>query len=114
MAGNGGNLTSKEMDREIEKLKKDIAQVSDHVSRLLSATSDHATRTARYQAARARGTVDGALAQANELSGEAADALLEMRDSVADAVEESVRNRPFTTLAMALGIGFVMGAVWRR
>ena len=34
--------------------------------------------------------------------------------SIGDAVEESVQNRPFTTLAMALAVGFVFGAVWRR
>ena len=48
-SGNGGKITSPEMDREIERLKKDMAQISDHVSRLLSATRTTATRRARYQ-----------------------------------------------------------------
>ena len=42
------------------------------------------------------------------------DAMREVRDTLADAVEESVQNRPFTTLAMALAAGFVIGAIWRR
>jgi ElaB/YqjD/DUF883 family membrane-anchored ribosome-binding protein len=112
-AGNG-NITSKEMDREIERLKKDMAQISDHVSKLLNATGSHAARTARYQAKRARSTVDGVLSEANEIGTEAAEAMREVRDTLADAVEESVQNRPFTTLAMALGAGFVIGAIWRR
>jgi ElaB/YqjD/DUF883 family membrane-anchored ribosome-binding protein len=113
-AGNGGNITSKEMDREIERLKTDMAQISQHVSKLLNATGSHAARTARYQAARARKSVDGVLSEANEIGTEAADAMREVRDTLADAVEESVQNRPFTTLAMALGVGFVIGAIWRR
>lgn len=113
-AGNGGNLTSKEMDREIERLKTDMAQISQHVSKLLNATGSHAVRNARYQAARARKSVDGVLSDASEIGTEAADAMREVRDTLADAVEESVQNRPFTTLAMALGAGFVIGAIWRR
>jgi ElaB/YqjD/DUF883 family membrane-anchored ribosome-binding protein len=113
-SGNGGKLTSPEMDREIERLKKDMSQISDHVSKLLSATRNTATRRARYQVNRARKGVDDALSDANEMGAEAVEAMREMRDSVADAIEDSVHNRPFTTLAMAVAAGFILGAAWRR
>jgi ElaB/YqjD/DUF883 family membrane-anchored ribosome-binding protein len=113
-SGNGGGLTSKEMDREIERLKNDMAQISEHVSKLISATGNQAARKARYQVNRARQSVDGVLSDAGELGTEAADAMREMRDTLADSIEESVQNRPFTTLAIALAAGFVIGAVWRR
>jgi len=113
-AGNGGNVTSKEMDREIERLKTDMAQISQHVSKLLNATGSHAARKARNQMNRARKSVDGVLSEASDMGGEAADAMREVRDTLADAVEESVQNRPFTTLAMAVAAGFVIGAIWRR
>jgi ElaB/YqjD/DUF883 family membrane-anchored ribosome-binding protein len=113
-SSNGGKITSPEMDREIERLKKDMAQISEHVSRLLSATRSTATRRARYQVDRAKQTVGDAIDDASELGTEAADAMREMRDSVAETIEESVHNRPFTTLAMALAAGFILGAVWRR
>ena len=112
--GNGGNLTSKEMDREIERLKNDMSQISQHVSKLLSATGSQAARKARYQVNRAKQSVDGVLSEAGDIDGEAADAMREVRDTLADAVEESVQNRPFTTLAMAIAAGFVIGAIWRR
>jgi ElaB/YqjD/DUF883 family membrane-anchored ribosome-binding protein len=38
----------------------------------------------------------------------------EMRDTLADTIEESVQNRPFTTLAIAVAAGFIIGAAWRR
>jgi ElaB/YqjD/DUF883 family membrane-anchored ribosome-binding protein len=112
-AGNG-NLTSKEMDREIERLKTDMAQISQHVSKLLNATGSHAARKARNQMNRARKSVDGVISEASDMGTEAADAMREVRDTLADAVEESVQNRPFTTLAMAVAAGFVIGAIWRR
>jgi ElaB/YqjD/DUF883 family membrane-anchored ribosome-binding protein len=113
-SSNGGKITSPEMDREIERLKKDMAQISDHVSRLLAATRNTATRRARYQVSRAKETVGDAIDDASELGAEAVDAAREMRDSVTEAIEESVHNRPFTTLAMALAAGFILGAAWRR
>lgn len=112
--GNGGNLTSKEMDLEIERLKNDMSQISQHVSKLLSATGSQAARKARYQVNRAKQSVDGVLSEAGDIGSEAADAMREVRDTLADAVEESVQNRPFTTLAMAIAAGFVIGAIWRR
>ena len=113
-AGNGGKITSPEMDREIERLKKDMAQISDHVAKLLSATRSTASRRARYQVNRARQTVEGALSDANELGAEAADTVREMRDTLVDSIEDSVQNRPFTTLAIAVAAGFILGAAWRR
>jgi ElaB/YqjD/DUF883 family membrane-anchored ribosome-binding protein len=38
----------------------------------------------------------------------------EAGDRMADAIDESLRTRPYTTLAVALGIGFLFGAMWRR
>src|SRR5690606_1101724 len=93
-AGNGGNITSKEMDREIERLKTDMAQISQHVTKLLNATGSHAARRARQQVNRARRSVDGVLSEASDMGAEAADAMREVRDTLADAVEESVQNRP--------------------
>jgi ElaB/YqjD/DUF883 family membrane-anchored ribosome-binding protein len=113
-SGNGGKLTSPEMDREIERLKKDMAQLGDHVGRLLSATRSTAKRRARYQVNRAKQTVGDAIDDASDLGAEAADAVLEMRDTLAESIEESVQTRPFTTLAMAVAAGFIIGAFWRR
>ncbi|MCC6948589.1 MAG: DUF883 family protein [Bradyrhizobiaceae bacterium] len=113
-SGNGGRLTSPEIDREIAALKDEMSEINKHLSRLFSATGRHAVRSARQQYGRAREAADEALSEASQLGSEAADAIVEARDSVADAVEESVQQRPFTTLALALGIGFVAGAMWRR
>jgi ElaB/YqjD/DUF883 family membrane-anchored ribosome-binding protein len=38
----------------------------------------------------------------------------EVRDNLADAIEHSVERRPFTTLALAVALGFLLGAVWAR
>jgi ElaB/YqjD/DUF883 family membrane-anchored ribosome-binding protein len=45
---------------------------------------------------------------------EAVGAVREVGDNVVDAIDESLRRRPYTTLALAAGIGFLFGATWRR
>jgi len=35
-------------------------------------------------------------------------------DTLAVAIEKSVTERPYTTLPLAVGLGFLFGAAWRR
>jgi ElaB/YqjD/DUF883 family membrane-anchored ribosome-binding protein len=55
-----------------------------------------------------------ALSYAGHKGHEAVDNVREVRDTFAVAVEKSVTKRPYATLAMALGLGFLFGATWRR
>ena len=57
---------------------------------------------------------DGAVSGAAEKGEEALKSAREVRDGVADAILESVRTRPYTTLAIAGFIGFLYGALRRR
>ena len=38
----------------------------------------------------------------------------EVRDNVADAIDKSIERRPYTTLLLAVGVGFLLGAMWAR
>jgi len=33
---------------------------------------------------------------------------------MADAIDKSLKRRPYTTLVLAVGVGFVLGALWAR
>jgi hypothetical protein len=35
-------------------------------------------------------------------------------DNLTDVIDRSLARRPYTTLLMAVGLGFVLGAVWAR
>jgi ElaB/YqjD/DUF883 family membrane-anchored ribosome-binding protein len=45
---------------------------------------------------------------------EAVKAVREVRDNVADAIDKSIERRPYTTLLLAVGLGFLLGAMWAR
>jgi ElaB/YqjD/DUF883 family membrane-anchored ribosome-binding protein len=42
------------------------------------------------------------------------DNVREVGSTFVGAVDKLVTKRPYTTLAMAVGLGFLVGATWRR
>jgi len=38
----------------------------------------------------------------------------EVGENMVDAIDRSLKQRPYTTLALALALGFVFGTTWRR
>jgi ElaB/YqjD/DUF883 family membrane-anchored ribosome-binding protein len=55
-----------------------------------------------------------ALNYAGQKGQEAMDNVREVGDTLTVAIEKSVTKRPYTTLALAVGLGFLFGAIWRR
>ena len=55
-----------------------------------------------------------ALNYAGQKGQEAMDSVRDVGGTLAGAVEKSVTKRPYITLALAVGLGFLFGATWRR
>ena len=55
-----------------------------------------------------------AVSDAGAKGQEAVEAVREVGDTLLEAIDESLKKRPYTTLALAVGIGFLFGATWRR
>jgi ElaB/YqjD/DUF883 family membrane-anchored ribosome-binding protein len=45
---------------------------------------------------------------------EVIDGVREVGDNVANAIDKSLERRPYTTLLLAVGLGFLIGALWAR
>jgi ElaB/YqjD/DUF883 family membrane-anchored ribosome-binding protein len=89
------------------------AQRTSSVSDIEAALDDITAKgTAAFRDAKA--SVNKAASDATEKGQEALQGARDMRDSVADAILDSVRRRPYTTLAIAGAIGFLYGAMRRR
>lgn len=58
--------------------------------------------------------LDDAVAHVADRGREALDSAREVRAGIADAILNSIKVRPYTTLAVAGAIGFVYGAMRRR
>ena len=64
-------------------------------------------------AERASDKASGALATAQEKSAAVASSANEVAGTMRDALAQSARNQPLTTIALAIGAGFLLGAIWR-
>jgi ElaB/YqjD/DUF883 family membrane-anchored ribosome-binding protein len=58
--------------------------------------------------------VGGIVSDVQDKGREAVEAVGEVRDNVQIALDKSLKKRPYTTLILAVGVGFVLGALWAR
>src|SRR5215510_10783298 len=62
----------------------------------------------------ARANVRSVVSDAQDKGREAVEAVSEVRDNVAYAIDKSLKKRPYTTLGLTLALGFLLGAMWAR
>ena len=92
----------------------DLAALRDDLARLTRQIADIVAARGEATWRKAKSNLEGVLGEAQDKGLEAVDAVREVGDNLVDAVDESLKKRPYTTLALALGIGFLFGATWRR
>jgi ElaB/YqjD/DUF883 family membrane-anchored ribosome-binding protein len=95
-------------------VQDDLNQLRDDVARLTSQMSDILTTRGNAVWQKAKSSMEGVISDAEAKGQEAVDAVREVGDNITDAIDESLKKRPYTTLALAVGIGFLFGATWRR
>ncbi len=95
--------TVDEIQHDLQVVRDDLSRLAQQVASLLSVTGS-----------RAKQNLDGVLSEASEKGMEAADTVRDSTDTALEAIEDAVRQRPFATLAIAVGLGFLFGASWRR
>jgi ElaB/YqjD/DUF883 family membrane-anchored ribosome-binding protein len=98
---------SGDLAADLQALREDMARLAKQIADIFAAKGNTAWR-------RARSSVDDALADAEGKGRDAVDAVREVGDNMLDAIDESLKHRPYATLALAVGIGFLFGATWRR
>jgi ElaB/YqjD/DUF883 family membrane-anchored ribosome-binding protein len=98
---------SAEMQSDVQKLREDFQRLADQVAEILTARG-----TAAWS--RAKSSVDDVLADAQDKGREAAGAVRDVSDHFVEALDESIKKRPYTTLAIVAGIAFLFGVTWRR
>ena len=98
---------SADMQGDLQKLREDFHRLADQVAEILASRGNAAWR-------RAKSSVDDVVADAQDKGRDAASAVREVSDHFVEVIDESIKTRPYTTLALVAGIAFLFGAAWRR
>jgi ElaB/YqjD/DUF883 family membrane-anchored ribosome-binding protein len=69
-------------------------------------------RTAQDVTDRVATQVESTVADIAQRGREASRSVREVTDNFGTALDRSLDRQPMTTLAMAVGVGFVLGALW--
>ena len=106
-SGKAASAASGDIQADLQALRDDVTRLAAQITDIFSAKGNVAW-------SRAKANVEGVVSDVGAKGQEAMDAVQEVSDKMVDAIDESLKTRPYTTLAIALGIGFLFGAMWRR
>jgi ElaB/YqjD/DUF883 family membrane-anchored ribosome-binding protein len=99
--------TTTDIQEDLEALQQDVVKLTQQIADIVATKGTEVWR-------RARANVDGMIGEAGAKGRDATNAVRDVTDTLTDALDESIARRPYTTLALALGLGFLFGAAWRR
>ena len=105
--GKVASAGAKDIQEDLDALRDDVARLTQQIASIFAAKGNKAWQ-------RARTNVEGVISDAQDKGMEAVGAVREVGDNMVDAIDESLKKRPYTTLALVAGIGFLFGATWRR
>ncbi len=97
----GGDIAA-----DLEALRADVARLAAQIGDIFAARGNAAWDRAKHN-------VESAMSDAAAKGQEAVGAVREVSDTMVGAIDESLKKRPYTTLAIAVGIGFLLGITRR-
>jgi ElaB/YqjD/DUF883 family membrane-anchored ribosome-binding protein len=107
-------LRHERLDKGFKPVKNDISALADQITDVLNSFAGAATKQARRGYKEARANVDSTVDDFSERGSAMMDAAMESATSIEESLEDAITSRPLATVGLALGIGFLIGAAWRR
>ena len=112
------NMTDKatyeRLEKDVAAVKNDISALTDQITDALNSFAGTATKQARRGYKEARANVDSAVDDMSERGSAMMGAAQDAAYSIEESLEDVITQRPLATVGIALGLGFLIGATWRR
>jgi ElaB/YqjD/DUF883 family membrane-anchored ribosome-binding protein len=112
------NLTDKatyeRLEKDVAAVKNDISALTEQITDALNSFAGTAGKQARRGYKQARANVDSAVDDLSERGSAAMDTAQDTAHSIEETLEDLIQDRPLATVGLALGLGFLIGAAWRR
>jgi ElaB/YqjD/DUF883 family membrane-anchored ribosome-binding protein len=99
--------TAADLREDLKGLRDDLGKLAEQVREILSVRGQAAWQ-------HAKSGLDDVVAEARDSGRDATDAMREVTDAFTDVVDDALKTRPYTTLAIVAGLGFLFGVTWRR
>jgi ElaB/YqjD/DUF883 family membrane-anchored ribosome-binding protein len=106
--------TYERLENDVAGVKDDISALADQITDALNAIAGNASKQARRGYKQARANVDSVVDDVSERGAAAMSAAQDAAASIEETLEDVITERPLATVGLALGIGFLIGAIWRR
>ena len=103
--------TVEDIQRDVQALRDDLAKLAGQVGDLLSAGGGDAIAGIKKRVRRMQDDLDETVSDVGERGREA---LSDVSDHLTEALQDSMQEHPLTTIALAVGLGFLFGTAWRR
>lgn len=100
-----------DVQQDLQALREDLGVLAEEVTGLMSSTGSQALDEVKDRIGRIRSGLDDVMSDAG---ARGRDALRDASENLSSALEQQVNERPLATLAIALGLGFILGATWRK
>jgi ElaB/YqjD/DUF883 family membrane-anchored ribosome-binding protein len=101
----------KEIRNDLDTLRQDVSNLADHLTGFLSDKGDDVASDMKQSVQKIREDIEEAISQT---AGKSQAFAREGIDGLGEIIESSVREHPFTMLAIAAGLGAIMSAQLRR
>jgi ElaB/YqjD/DUF883 family membrane-anchored ribosome-binding protein len=101
--------SAEDLQKDLQALRDDFRKLAEKVAGIFADKGGTAWQ-------RAKAGVDEAVSELRDGDGAQAtvDALHDVSKHFVGALDESIKTRPYATLALAAGVGFLLGAILRR
>ena len=112
------NMTDKatydRLEKDVTAVKSDIAALTDQITDAINTFAGTAKKQAKRGYKQARANVNSTMDDMTERGGAMMEAAQDAAHSIEETLEDVITQRPLATVGLALGLGFLIGATWRR
>ncbi len=102
------------LEKEMADMRSAIGGLSDQISDAAGDIGTVAQEQARRGLKHARANMGSMVSDASDRLGVVANTAQSQASNLGDTLEDAIQERPLATLALAMGLGFLAGVVFRR
>ena len=106
--------TYERLEKDVSAVKNDIAALTDQITDVLNSFAGTAGKQARKGYRQARASAESAMDDMSERGSAMMGAAQDAASSIEESLEDVITQRPLATVGLAIGLGFLIGATWRR